>query len=599
MSASDWNGSKTLAKLDELVSHGVIGFYKSFEITEIFAVLGKEHTNVLTVAVGEPTQAPAEVNWKSVLLNAGERFAVPRTKVSIGVVQYRLAVPAFIGVVDQFTKTEVWKPSPVQLKVGHLNAVAPQFVPADSRERHPWNGVLKNNFFEGSHVLELFDTTKQHVRFLLDDSRRLSEVAQFVGRYLPMRIDGMSDRLGNVIIQLPVTVLSVARRAHPDGDNSVAVAWHPLAEPRGLRVASEKWGDSTIASFDAALITSGEARLQLNSPGGGARTNIWDDERRILLSATAPLSYFTSGNVSVRAEVVHGDSVQQREFFIRDSHGQLTREVITLLPGEKEVEASSVADLPKAMWIEQRVFGESVVSLKERKEFVQYGLEVPPPMAAASTKEGGTNGVDADADPDDSLPEAISQTEARRSAALADLHWLMRRHGAEGVWLWDPFLTADDIMRTLFYCPHRGVPLRALSAGKKPPGRKVRVDAQLPAQEQQKIARQQAVKDRRLQHDHLEAAKGNANGLKLEFRMRVGQDGWAFHDRFIIFPRSVGSALAWSLGTSINSFGVEHHILQRVLHGEPIANAFDDLWSQLQDSKHFIWASSIDEREQQ
>ena len=84
-------------------------------------------------------------------------------------------------------------------------------------------------------------------------------------------------------------------------------------------------------------------------------------------------------------------------------------------------------------------------------------------------------------------------------------------------------------------------------------------------------------------------AKGNFYGLQLEFRIREGGAGWGFHDRFIIFPRAQGQALAWSLGTSINSFGNEHHILQKVAHGEPIAQAFKDLWEQLEETRYLIW----------
>jgi hypothetical protein len=47
--------------------------------------------------------------------------------------------------------------------------------------------------------------------------------------------------------------------------------------------------------------------------------------------------------------------------------------------------------------------------------------------------------------------------------------------------------------------------------------------------------------------------------------------------------------LVWSLGTSVNSFGKQHHILQKVPDGQLIADAFEDLWRELDQAQHLIW----------
>lgn len=71
-------------------------------------------------------------------------------------------------------------------------------------------------------------------------------------------------------------------------------------------------------------------------------------------------------------------------------------------------------------------------------------------------------------------------------------------------------------------------------------------------------------------------------GVKLEFRVRTGQSGYAFHDRFLILPQSDGSHLAWSLGISVNALGKQHHIIQQVEHAEQIADSFLRLWDDLE-----------------
>ena len=89
----------------------------------------------------------------------------------------------------------------------------------------------------------------------------------------------------------------------------------------------------------------------------------------------------------------------------------------------------------------------------------------------------------------------------------------------------------------------------------------------------------------------LERDKGNCHGLRLEFRTRRGPKGWAFHDRFLIFPNGREGPQAWSLGISVNSAGKAHHILQRVSNPALVAGAFQDLWSVLDESQHLIWKS--------
>lgn len=584
---------RTLAKLKDLLEPGVIGFYRSVEVTEVLGVQGTTCTNILTLVVAEPLEPPLEIDWKSVLLNGKNRHRLPGTEWDVGVAQYRLPFEVFLERVAKFGETNQWKPGPSPIQTGTLAAVPPQFVPSDGCDHHPWNGVLKNNFFEGSHVLELFDTTKEHVRLLLDDSRRLTNLAKIVGEYLPIKVDGMSDRLGNIIIQLPVTVLSTEVHGSPEGGHSVTVEWHPDVPPRSVRIAAEIWQDSTVTNFDSATISTGEAKLQLNSPGGGARTHIWDEEKRVLLSATSPVTFITGINFSVSVVDHAGDGEVSREFLLSGPGDTQVKQSLNLIkPAKPQQTIGSTPLVSREPWVSQRIFSESVANLKARKEFVQYGLKETKKQEEANPQEMDAEAANnGDIEDEETTPEGISRKLERRMVALEDIRWLMEKHGSEGVWLWDPFLSADDVLRTLFFCPHNGVPLRALTAGKRPPDtrQKLEIREGMSPRDIKRLARDREKREKREQTEQLEAAKGNCHGLQLEFRIREGSAGWAFHDRFIIFPRAQGSALAWSLGTSINSFGDEHHILQKVSHGEPIAQAFKDLWERLEGERYCIW----------
>ncbi len=164
-------------------------------------------------------------------------------------------------------------------------------------------------------------------------------------------------------------------------------------------------------------------------------------------------------------------------------------------------------------WVQRRLYDEERRRSEGERTFVQYG-------------RGADN-------------------YAERKRAFSDLLYLINRHGESGAWLWDPFLDCEAVMRTLFFCQHSGAELRALGAFER---RTRKDDDRIKFKdwrEQQRIAFMQ---------------KGNNYlGLNFEFRCRYGDAGWPFHDRFLIFPRAKQGAMAWSLGTSINSLGDRHH----------------------------------------
>jgi len=570
-----WNTKGMVQELQRLTAQGVLGLYRSFEVTEILGFQqgqprSQPPTNILTLAVAEPTHAPEDIPERPFLNR--QPIALRGTTWNIGVARYRLPLQGLADATTRFSQIGEWRAGRAALQVGTLAAVAPQFVPVNSHKEHPWNSVLKNNFWEGSHVLELFDTSKPYVQFLLDDSRLLTQLADAIRPYAPIGIDGMSDRLGNVIVQLPVSVIATGRRSSPEGDHTVTVAWHPEVQPRPIRVLAEIHEDSTVEAFDSAVVTSGAAPLKLHSPGGGGRTHIWDEQNRVLLAATPVESFVTTVALSMHA-IIPGNESPERQFLLPHVGGQTALQSVTLKQQKRPHFIGGSPARPREPWQTNRLFDESQAVLQDRKEFVQYGK-----IAGAGTAE-----------------------------ALADIHWLINHHGSAGVWLWDPFLNADDVLRTLFFCPHNAAELKALTSGAEPPGGSERSTkggskrAQnarglrawmlrvLPYWRSSKPPEPPELSWEQRQFARLEETKGNCEGLNLEFRIRKGAAGWSFHDRFIIFPRTEGPSMAWSLGTSVNSLGRQHHILQKVSNGELIANAFRDLWEKLDAPEFVVW----------
>jgi hypothetical protein len=168
--------------------------------------------------------------------------------------------------------------------------------------------------------------------------------------------------------------------------------------------------------------------------------------------------------------------------------------------------------------------------------------------------------------------------------ALDDIRKLIREKDENGVYLWDPFLTSIDILKTLYYSPTANVEIRAIGAFNKSVRRINYVD-------------NEDIKPVRFWKEYinknkliLENFNHNNYRLNLEFRIQHSNYGWAFHDRFLIFPSSeLKRPQVYSLGTSINSYGNTHHILQEVSHPQPVVDAFNELWNKLNHPDCLVW----------
>lgn len=570
-----WGIAEHINHLQKLLVPGVIGNYNSFEVTEIFGFHRdtlQQPSNFMSLLVAEPGLPPEGMCHKPVLLT-GKPIELRGTPWKFGVARYRVSTQQVLQALQNLSTAGEWKPGTSVLKVGALTPLPPQFVPADTAIPHPWNGVLKNNFWEGSHVLELFDGQKTDVKFLLDEPKLLKQLATDLRPVVQIGVDGLSDRLGNVLIQLPVTVVTTKVSSSQSGDFLVQPIWHNGTPARQLRVSCEKYEDTTVEGYGSENVTASLANFPLHSPGGGARYVLWDDENQLVLGASAQTAFITS--ISMNVNVV-GEGISTRDFYLPLPNGALELVSVPLIEERSPNIVGTPTSNPREPWRENRIFRDSLKSIRERKEFIQYG---------------GNSGAGTD-------------------DALKDIRSLLRIHGRIGAWLWDPYLDAKDILATLFHCPHKGADLRALTAGAEPLVAKdkenlsktvafcQRVETWLrshPLAGWVGLKPEVAPTPKQSWHDKQLAtfkdSKVNCKDLHLEFRIREGSAGWPFHDRFFIFPSDIGPATAWSLGTSVNSFGQKHHILQKVADGELIRQAFLDLWDELSGSDYLVWST--------
>jgi hypothetical protein len=554
MATPSWNSVRARQEMGRLTAPGVLGFYTHFEATELFAVPAGQTapTNVLTVLVAE--ERLPEAAAEPVLLNS-QRIKPRHLKGWIfGIKRYVKPIVELIPAFDQLSDSKKWRLSGELLGTGDLVPVPTQFVPPDATGTAPLNRVLKNNFWNGSHLFEWADPIKAPFSAVFRNPPALQELSDAIRPFVPIGIAGLSDRLGNIIVQLPVTVL-IAKfgQRRTSGDFTVAIGWHPKAAPRPLRATCQKEYDNTISDFMSANTDASETLLPLQSGQGLHRGLVYDDQNQVLLAASGDLGFISS----VALRILPVGIADPRIFTVRDDTGVPEEVRIGLLPDAIESVVGEPESNPAGDWTDRRIYREEASRLERELRFKQYE---PKPGRQCAEHE----------------------------VALTDLRTLISQHGRTGVWLWDPYLSADDVLATLFYCPFSGADLRALSSGHIVPA-EVQPQHEEAACATLQTSPPPVVTFAESQRAILQGANSNLLGLRLEYRVKTGLAGWAFHDRFLIFPGHERGALAWSLGTSVNSLGSQHHILQQVSDGQLVSDAFAELWDQLDQPEHLVW----------
>ena len=417
-----------------------------------------------------------------------------------------------------------------KLCIGAMEAVPPVFVPPDSTLEIPLNRVLKNNFLNGSYVLEFFDAQKTFFASLPKPQKEL--LADKLAEYLPIDLFTIADRVGSILFQFP----SLNVRYRYQVRNEETAFHHSLTlDPRipdvsHILVTSELIQDENIVGRSDFLCDGWqvEKEIAVGDASRLCRTTIVDLQTHLVLS---------SQSTSLMREMTGfchlSDPFSEPRTIWDSEKKQCTKVQIT---SQETIHVDPNHVLLRDKLIENRQYAEKVKTLEKRLEFCQY-------------KPG------------------------QRPRALADLRTLMNRGHDGMVYLWDPYLSVDDLLETWYYTTVFGMKLHAITS--KSASGKEEVPAWIQEQRQ------------RIQ------SRSNNRGISLELRCQWGTHGYGFHDRFLMIVREHKTPEVWSLGTSVNSIGTSHHILQKVSHPQMVVDAFEKLWDLLSAEECLVWKTGM------
>lgn len=522
-------------EFDLLIQQGNLGFYTSCEVTHVivFDKRTKQAYNYYTIFVlEERTLRDFEARYLAEKpLSLSKRF-------SLCIMQYQIelkdAKKNYEKLIAASTNCDI---GCGQFNIGSFKKLSKQFIPQDSTTIIPLNRGLKNNFQNGSYILELFDMQKPLTALLTQEELHLA--AQKLQEILPIDLFVLSDRIGNVIFQFSSQILDIDFKTDREEQNlefNLSIDNRILNPQRYLVMVSNEF-DDTFVGFGIKVQVEQES-FTLNT-GDTATLNqikVIDKDTHLIVSL-ASTSFLRSMEMDMHIGSRFGN---QRTIINGIDH------TITV-----PVDSRESFSIPRKNVLEwkdytrRRQYQMDLEKLEKQMKFIQYG----------------------------------SQGKNEREKAMIDIRKLIERLEDSKIYLWDPYLSANDILNTLYYTRHYNIELRAITSGILKKRNNIDgtnyTDIKLWMADQKKIFE----------------TRSNNYGIQLEVRCQHENYGFSFHDRFIIFISEEDTARVWSLGTSINSLGSAHHIVQEVNHPQHIVDDFEQLWNALDNKECLVWNS--------
>lgn len=530
--------SFNFADIKKLTAPGILGQYTGYKITTVVASKGKESHNLLTiiVAVEEPLAATNELNCTSIIFKKikGWRYMVT--------VHY-IELDSLEQVLTEAVRLHRWETDGNSLLFGDLSYSGHWYVPPcihTCGKTSPISKMVSDGGNIGAHVWEWGEEKQGIFVDFFNKPPLLRSLSTEISQITGFDIEHISDRLGNLIISLPVTSISCEIRGIPNTLDGIRITpvWAQGVKPRQIIAIANKKKDGMVSQL---LLTEYHESFEIkNNENTEQDISIYDTVNGVLLY---------SSEVSILRCIALNSSICWKGTPSREFNNSGNKESliiysnIPLETGYKE---------PKALneKLKQRLYRETAERLHNELELVQYNPGKP------------------------NILGQIYNIHESRANALNDLRSLINKYGKTSVYLWDPFLSADDIIDTLFYNQNYGAQMRAITRGKG-----VGEDSEARTQTLLKYGKE------------LSDACIYPYGLFIEFRATINGNFADFHDRFLIFPDVKPYPQVWSLGTSVNSVGKSHHLLLKVQHGQMIIDAFEQMWAESNKPEQLIWKS--------
>jgi len=454
---------------------------------------------------------------------------------SVGVVKHQISLEDFLVVLHRMEQKQKLFLNGQSIKIPGLTFHDEKFIRADSTIRNLENKILCQNFYGGSYVhLYSSATPLTELANLMPEGLPSKGLSETLSQLPHINLSAAPAQIGNVLIQFRELPLAVkTTRSRERSELIVNGAWRSDCPSIDLRL---------IAVFDDEI----SAPIDVSGKSWQTKISHFRNFKKFRLDIQERVS-------DQLIYGIHQTNFIERMLFNTNTRNSGRTEKI-LIDGKFEtVERVSIG--------QETLIGEPEKPQKIRETKAARAAELADlkkQLAFFSYADG--------------------HNKPNHVGAIDDLNRIIEKHGQIGAWIWDPYLNGQDILKTLGRSIYVRNDLRALS------------DRKLPPTDSTKPKTTNLVDWKEIQVQSLETGLQYMSGVNLQFRVRTGSRGYSFHDRFLILPQKDGEYLAWSLGTSINALGKQHHIIQQVEHAAQIADSFLRLWHDMEkDSNTQVW----------
>lgn len=523
-----------VSAFEKIMENKLLGNFSGFKVLTIVATAGNVSYNFFTV-----------IEAVSYEIDAYNNYIDKKIKVNLGGASWRfmlsthfIKLQSIYEVLESACKNSILKDDKGKtlrfdkmVFCGHWFSPSSQYT---SGESSYVKNIVDKEGENGSHVWEWAADRQESFSYFYDNPQKYRKLAKQIYDASFINIEKLYDKIGSLVMVVPVECLEVILKGKRGELDAIIVKtiWKDYCKKRNIVLTVYKEKDNLFSQKLYRPDEKGEVCLK-NNEALNQKFVVYDVDNSIVL-------YGCKFAVLLKVEVRFNMVLDVSRVFA----DTMKRKITLKVNANRQVEGGFREHSALNHRWKKRNHNESLIEMSRQKDLIQYCPER------------------------ENLMGEIRNKEQLRCDAINDIRYLIEKYGNNAVWLWDPYLSANDIIDTLFYNPHFGAKMRALTRSKHY------------SQSTEESKDYAAVLNKSLEEP---------GGMNVEFRTSAGSNLADFHDRFIIFPECECGPLAWSLGTSVNSLGTAHHLLQRVNNGIIIKETFEDMWNKLGDDKYLIW----------
>lgn len=532
---------------------GNIGFYDYCEIITIFLFHKRERIayNFFTLISFK------EGEFKKYKNDVGELITI-NDDVSLGIKKYSVDLFEIDAQFEELLKRNSWSYEGKNLKIDELFARPKRFVPASGdpnglEEPIPINQIINHcGLWECHYLLEFSPISSQSdIISNLLSAKELSKVCKAIYEKVHFDFNYLSDKIGSIIFEFNCSIIKYKPiLLGRDCGIQLNLSFHQMINEKKdylLQVIQEF--DDMISRYEIKRNFRDEF-IKIEPNDEINKLIVIDMETKLIVFMFQMDLGYKDDYVNCILPTNFITSTSQKSRTVTDKDGNENKITVN------DFQALGGGEYSDNLATMRRQYQNSIQQLEKQKLLLTYpyGNEHERAM--------------------DDIRSIVNN-----NALRFDL---------EEICLWDPYLLSSDILNTVYYCQNPSLKIRAITSWQN-----VKVRCEERCENRREIETNDLDIFILNQKKWIESHSNNL-GVILEFRIQHNQNGWGFHDRFLIINHNVNRPRVWSLGTSINSLGKGHHVIQAIQNPQVIVDAFQELWDSLSANECLIYKSEIE-----